>query len=105
MLSSPDFIPPAQLHQHSESAKANRPLRHHHPRIGKTTRHGGVERHSLLANKIKTGVFYRLEQSAQTAGGRGVLNKKLVISWQGKETIFPPRLRDKTGEGGAEKGF
>ena len=55
--------------------------------------------------KIKTGVFYRLEQSAQTAGGRGVLNKKLVISWQGKETIFPPRLRDKTGEGGAEKGF
>jgi len=40
----------------------------------------------------KTGVYYRHEQSAQTAGGRGVIDDKIVIGWQGEPVEFARRL-------------
>jgi hypothetical protein len=40
----------------------------------------------------KTGVYYRHEQSGQTAGGRGVLTQKVVIGWQGEPLEFGRRL-------------
>lgn len=40
----------------------------------------------------KTGVFYRQEQAARTAGGRGVLSEKIVIGWQGEPMEFGRRL-------------
>jgi hypothetical protein len=40
----------------------------------------------------KTGVFYRHEQSAHTASGRGVLAEKIVIGWQGEPVEFGRRL-------------
>ena len=40
----------------------------------------------------KTGVYYRQEQSARTAGGRGVLEEKTVIGWQGDPVEFGRRL-------------
>lgn len=40
----------------------------------------------------KTGVYYRGEQSARTAGGRGVLDEKTVIGWQGDPVEFGRRL-------------
>ena len=33
-------------------------------------------------HELKLGVFYRHEQSSHTAGGRGLLADKLVVSWQ-----------------------
>lgn len=40
----------------------------------------------------KTGVYYRQEQAAQTAQGRGVLTEKVVIGWQGEPMEFGRRL-------------
>ena len=40
----------------------------------------------------KTGVYYRQEQSARTAGGRGGLDEKTVIGWQGDPVEFGRRL-------------
>ena len=45
----------------------------------KTTNKPRVEWHEL-----KTGVAYRHEQAGQTAGGRGVVCEKVVVSWQGE---------------------
>jgi hypothetical protein len=43
-------------------------------------------------HELKTGVFYRHEQAAQTAGGRGLLAQKLVVSWQGEPLELGRRL-------------
>jgi hypothetical protein len=40
----------------------------------------------------KTGVYYRQEQAARNAGGRGVLAEKIVIGWQGEPVEFGRRL-------------
>ena len=48
----------------------------------------------------KTGVFYRNEQSGQTAGGRGVLAQKVVIGWQGDPVEFGRRLHWEALRGG-----
>lgn len=43
-------------------------------------------------HELKTGVFYLHEQSGQTAGGRGLLQDKVVISWQGEPSELGSRL-------------
>lgn len=43
-------------------------------------------------HELKTGVFYRHEQSAQTQGGRGLLEEKVVVSWQGEPSELGRRL-------------
>jgi hypothetical protein len=43
-------------------------------------------------HEMKIGVFYRHEQSAQTAGGRGILTEKVVVSWQGEPMELGRRL-------------
>lgn len=48
----------------------------------------------------KTGVFYRQEQSATTAGGRGVLAEKAVIGWQGDPVECGRRLHWEALRGG-----
>jgi hypothetical protein len=40
----------------------------------------------------KTGVYYRHEQSGQTAGKRGLLAEKIVVGWQGEPIEFGRRL-------------
>ena len=40
----------------------------------------------------KTGVYYRHEQAARTAGGRGLIEGKLIIGWQGEPVEFGRRL-------------
>jgi hypothetical protein len=34
-------------------------------------------------HEVKVGLFYLQEQAGQTAGGRGLLNDKVVVCWQG----------------------
>lgn len=53
----------------------------------KTTNKPRVEWHEL-----KTGVAYRHEQAGQTAGGRGVVCEKAVVSWQGEPLELGRRL-------------
>jgi hypothetical protein len=53
----------------------------------KKTQQNRVEWHEW-----KTGVYYRHEQSAHTAGGRGVIDDKVVIGWQGEPVEFARRL-------------
>jgi len=53
----------------------------------KKTKQPRVEWHEL-----KTGVFYRHEQAAQTAGGRALLTEKVVVSWQGEPLELGRRL-------------
>ena len=53
----------------------------------KKTQQPRVEWHEL-----KTGVFYRHEQSAQTQSGRGLLEEKVVVSWQGEPGELGRRL-------------
>jgi hypothetical protein len=48
----------------------------------------------------KTGVFYRQEQAGRTAGGRGVLDEKIVIGWQGDPVEFSRRLHWEALRGG-----
>ena len=48
----------------------------------------------------KTGVYYPQEKSARTAGGRGVIEGKLVIGWQGDPMEFGRRLHWEALRGG-----
>jgi len=48
----------------------------------------------------KTGVYYRQEQSAQAAGGRGLIDGKKVIGWQGEPLEFGQRLHWEAQQGG-----
>ena len=43
-------------------------------------------------HELKLGVFYRHEQSAQTASGRGLLADKVVVSWMGEPLELGRRL-------------
>lgn len=61
----------------------------------KKTQQPRVEWHEL-----KTGVFYRHDQSAQTAGGRGLLADKVVVSWQGEPGELGRRLNWEAVRGG-----
>jgi len=53
----------------------------------KKTQQSRVEWHEW-----KTGVYYRKEQAAQTAAGRGLIEDKVVIGWQGEPLEFGRRL-------------
>jgi hypothetical protein len=59
------------------------------------TQESRVEWHDL-----KTGVFYRHEQAGCTAGGRGVLAEKVVVSWQGEPLEIGRRLHWEALRGG-----
>jgi hypothetical protein len=48
----------------------------------------------------KTGVYYRQEQSALTAGGRGLIDGKIIIGWQGEPVEFGRRLHWEAQQGG-----
>ena len=48
----------------------------------------------------KTGVYYRQEQAGVTASGRGVLDEKIVIGWQGEPLEFGRRLHWEALRGG-----
>jgi hypothetical protein len=61
----------------------------------KRTKKNRVEWHEW-----KTGVYYQHEQSAQTAGGRGMLAGKIVIGWQGDPVAFGQRLHWEALRGG-----
>jgi len=61
----------------------------------KKTKENRVEWHEW-----KTGVYYPQEQSARTAGGRGVIAGKLVIGWQGDPVEFGRRLHWEALRGG-----
>ena len=43
-------------------------------------------------HELKLGVCYRHEQSAQTAGGRGLLSGKRIVSWRGEAMELGRRL-------------
>jgi len=43
-------------------------------------------------HELKTGVAYRHDHAGQTAGGRGLLAQKLVVSWQGEPLELGRRL-------------
>jgi hypothetical protein len=43
-------------------------------------------------HEMKTGVFYLQEHSAQTAGDRGLLADKVIVSWQGEPLELGRRL-------------
>jgi hypothetical protein len=63
-------------------------VRQRGPGWGRTrTKKPRVEWHEL-----KTGVAYRHDQAGQTAGGRGLLAQKLVVSWQGEPLELGRRL-------------
>jgi hypothetical protein len=51
-------------------------------------------------HELKTGVFYRHEQAGQTAGGRGLLSEKVVVSWQGEPLELGRRLHWEALRGG-----
>ena len=53
----------------------------------KKTQQNRVEWHEW-----KTGVYYRHEQSAHTAGGRGMIDDKIIVGWQGEPVEFARRL-------------
>ena len=59
------------------------------------TRKNRVEWHEW-----KTGVYYPQEKSARTAGGRGVIEGKIVIGWQGDPVEFGRRLHWEALRGG-----
>lgn len=44
-------------------------------------------------HELKIGVFYMQEQAGKTAGGRGVLSEKVVVSWQGDGVEVGRRLQ------------
>lgn len=63
-------------------------LRHRGPGWGKKkTQKPRVEWHEL-----KLGVLYREDQAAQTAGGRGLLSDKHIVSWRGEACELGRRL-------------
>jgi len=43
-------------------------------------------------HELKTGVFYLQEQAARSQSGRGLLNEKVVVCWQGKGQELGRRL-------------
>ena len=43
-------------------------------------------------HELKLGVFYREEQATQTAGGRGLLSGKRIVSWRGEAGELGRRL-------------
>ena len=43
-------------------------------------------------HELKLGVFYREEQAGQTAGGRGLLSGKRLVSWRGEAAELGRRL-------------
>lgn len=43
-------------------------------------------------HEIKTGVFFRQDQRAATATGRGVISEKVLVRWQGAPLEFGQRL-------------
>jgi hypothetical protein len=43
-------------------------------------------------HELKTGVFYRHDQAARSAHGRGVLSEKVVVRWQGEAMELGKRL-------------
>jgi len=43
-------------------------------------------------HEVKVGVFYLHEQAGRTAGDRGVIAEKVVVSWQGEPTELGRRL-------------
>ena len=51
-------------------------------------------------HEMKTGVFYRQEQSIQTNSGRGLLTEKVVVSWQGEPMELGQRLHWEAIRGG-----
>lgn len=51
-------------------------------------------------HELKTGVFYRQEQSVQTGGGRGLLTDKVIVSWQGAPGELGRRLNWEALRGG-----
>ena len=51
-------------------------------------------------HELKTGVFYLHEQSARTEAGRGLLEDKVVISWQGAPGELGRRLHLEALRGG-----
>ena len=51
-------------------------------------------------HELKTGLFYRREQSGQTQGGRGVLSDKVIVSWQGEPMELGRRLQWEALRGG-----
>ena len=51
-------------------------------------------------HELKTGVFYRHEQAAQTQGGRGLLADKVIVSWQGRPGELGRRLNGEAVRGG-----
>lgn len=53
----------------------------------KKTKQKRVEWH-----EVKVGVFYLQAQAGRTAGGRGVLTEKVVVSWQGEPIELGRRL-------------
>jgi len=77
-------------------------VRHRGPGWGqKKTRQLRVEWHEW-----KTGVYYRQEQAGRSAGGRGLIEHKSVVGWQGDPVEFGRRLdwaaqREGLGRAGA----
>jgi hypothetical protein len=51
-------------------------------------------------HELKTGVFYRHEQSAPTRNGRGLLADKVIVSWQGAPGELGRRLNWEAVRGG-----
>lgn len=51
-----------------------------------------TQQNRVEGHEWKTGVYYRHEQSAHTAGGRGGIDDKVVIGWQGEPVEFARRL-------------
>jgi hypothetical protein len=51
-------------------------------------------------HEIKTGVFYLQEQSARTEGGRGLVEGKVIVHWQGEAVELGRRLNWEAHRGG-----
>lgn len=51
-------------------------------------------------HELKTGVFYRHEQRGRTAGDRGLLADKVIVSWQGAPLELGRRLNWEAQRGG-----
>jgi Uncharacterised protein family (UPF0236) len=51
-------------------------------------------------HELKTGVFYQHEQRGRTAGGRGLLADKVIVSWQGAPLELGRRLNWEAQRGG-----
>ena len=63
-------------------------LRYRGPGWGKTR----PKEPRVAWHELKLGVFYREEQAAQTAGGRGLLSGKRIVSWRGEAAELGRRL-------------